>query len=118
MAIKLRVFGKNKRVNRMVCSVQCLIQEAGYVYLDVRSELANDMIGKVPGSVNIPIVKAKRRFDSELKDNVVETEDLPDFIERVGFTTASLIVGFASQECVGVDMRFMDYSLSKTKPES
>ncbi|GMH41832.1 hypothetical protein BSKO_09742 [Bryopsis sp. KO-2023] len=62
-----------------------LIKEAGYTYLDVRSYLAVDTYGHVPGSVNIPIISASRRWDSEKGDNVVTVEPLDDFIDHVKY---------------------------------
>ena len=39
---------------------QCLFSNGGYTWLDVRSELENDEVGKVKGSVNVPFVHLKR----------------------------------------------------------
>lgn len=44
---------------------QVLFSEDGYVYLDVRSQLENEEIGKVKGSVNIPFVHARRVWNAE-----------------------------------------------------
>lgn len=61
-----------------------LLKEAGFTYLDVRSKLAVDTFGKVRESVNIPIISAKRRWDSDKGDNVITTESLDeDFVSRV-----------------------------------
>lgn len=62
-----------------------LMKEAGYIYLDVRSYLAVDTYGHVPGSVNIPIIAASRKWDSEKGDNVVTVEPLDDFIDHVKY---------------------------------
>lgn len=60
-----------------------LFTEGGYKYLDVRPEIELDATGKVKGSINVPLVNAKWRYDPELKKKVAEKEDNDKFIEQV-----------------------------------
>lgn len=48
-----------------------VLYETGYAYLDVRSELEYQDIGKVKGSVNVPFVHAKRVWSAEEQKKVV-----------------------------------------------
>lgn len=60
-----------------------LFSEAGYVYLDVRPELELEETGRVKGSINVPIMNAKWKYDPEEKKKVVEKSDNPDFVKMV-----------------------------------
>lgn len=62
---------------------QALFSNLGYTYLDVRPEIELEEIGKVKGSVNIPIVLATRRYDPDQGRKVSIKEDNPDFIAEV-----------------------------------
>ena len=64
--------------------MQALFSNFGYTYLDVRPSLELEEVGKVKGSVNIPIVHAKRKYSSEKQKKVLEKEDNPNFIQEVG----------------------------------
>lgn len=67
---------------KMIANVEearCLIAQ-GYTFLDVRSELELDAIGKWKGGVSVPFVNAKWRYDPEEKKKVVDKEDNPNFI--------------------------------------
>lgn len=63
--------------------VQCLYSNGGYTYLDVRSSLEVDEVGKVRDSVNIPWVLCTRVWDSQEQKKVIKKEDNPDFIAQV-----------------------------------
>jgi rhodanese-related sulfurtransferase len=60
-----------------------LFSEGGYTYLDVRPALENEDIGKVKGSVNIPIVNSTRKYDPEQKKKVTNKTPNDKFIEQV-----------------------------------
>jgi hypothetical protein len=62
---------------------QVLYSEDGYTYLDVRPALEYEDVGRVKGSVNIPMMIAKRVYDPEQKKKVVKKEENPDWIEQV-----------------------------------
>lgn len=64
--------------------MQVLFSEDGYTYLDVRPALEYEEAGRVKGSVNIPIVNAKRVWDPEQKKKVIKKEDNDKFAEQVG----------------------------------
>lgn len=63
--------------------LQVLFSELGYTYLDVRPELELDAVGKVRGSINVPIMNAKWRYDTEKKEKVVDKSENPDFVKMV-----------------------------------
>ncbi len=52
------VLGQHER--EFAVRPQCLFSSGGYTWLDVRSELEVDEVGKVKGSVNVPFVHLKR----------------------------------------------------------
>lgn len=60
-----------------------LYSEDGYTYLDVRPALEYEDVGRVKGSVNIPMMIAKRVYDPEQKKKVVKKEENPNWIEQV-----------------------------------
>lgn len=62
-----------------------LFSDLGYKFLDVRPELELDAVGKVKGSINVPIMKAKWRYDTEKKEKVVDKEEIPEeeFVKAV-----------------------------------
>jgi 3-mercaptopyruvate sulfurtransferase SseA len=47
-----------------ICS-QVLFSDLGWKYVDVRPALEFEEVGKVPGSINIPVVNSKRVFSPE-----------------------------------------------------
>ena len=55
----------------------------GWTYLDVRSQLEVQDVGRVKDSVNVPLVIATKRWDSEQQKKVVKKEDNLDFIKQV-----------------------------------
>ena len=64
-------------------SAQVLFSSDGYTYLDVRPRLEYEEAGRVKGSVNIPIMNARRVWDPEQKKKVIEREENPNFSEQV-----------------------------------
>lgn len=65
-------------------SAQVLFSSDGYTYLDVRPRLEYEEAGRVKGSVNIPIMNARRVWDPEQKKKVIEREANENFSEEVG----------------------------------
>lgn len=55
-----------------------LFSELGYRFLDVRPELELDATGKVKGCINIPIMNAKYRYDTEKREKVLEKTEIPE----------------------------------------
>lgn len=68
--------------------MQALFSNFGYAYLDVRPTIELEEVGKVRGCVNIPIMHAQRKYNTEEKRKVLQKEDNPDFISEVclGYT--------------------------------
>ena len=66
-----------------LCPRQVLYSEDGYTYLDVRPELEVQEVGKVKGSVNIPIMHATRKYDPEQKKKVVQKTPNDAFADMV-----------------------------------
>ena len=64
-------------------SAQVLFSSDGYTYLDVRPRLEYEEAGRVKGSVNIPIMNARRVWDPEQKKKVIEREANENFSEQV-----------------------------------
>ena len=62
---------------------QALFSTFGYTYLDVRPSLELEEVGKVKGSVNIPLVNASRKYSSEKQKKVLQKEDNPNFVQDV-----------------------------------
>lgn len=73
-------------------SVQALVSSLGYTYLDVRPALELEEVGKVKESVNIPIVNAKRKYDSETRKKTLVKEDNPDFVAQVCAAVSRLMM--------------------------
>ncbi len=61
------------------------------MYLDVRPSLELEEVGKVKGSVNVPIKNSKRVWSPEEKKKVIQKEDNPDFVKQVGATPANYV---------------------------
>lgn len=55
-----------------------LFSELGYKFLDVRPEAELDATGKVKQCINIPIMNAKFRYDTEKKEKVLEKSEIPE----------------------------------------
>lgn len=62
---------------------RALFSDGGYTYLDVRPALENEEIGKIKGSVNIPIVNSVRKYDPEQGKKVTTKSPNDDFIKQV-----------------------------------
>ncbi|EFJ45243.1 gonidia-specific protein KA_k47 [Volvox carteri f. nagariensis] len=86
---------------------RCLFSNGGYTWLDVRSELENDEVGKVKGSVNIPFVHLKRVYDPETKERVMKKTPNPDFIKmvekRFPKKDVKLMVGCSNGKAYSID---------------
>ena len=67
----------------MCLDTQVLFSEEGYAYLDVRPTLEYEEVGRVKGSVNIPMVNLKRVYDPEQKKKVMQKEENDTFIDKV-----------------------------------
>lgn len=67
----------------MLRCLQCLYSNGGYTYLDVRSALEVEEVGKVKDSVNIPFVICTRVYDSAEKKKVIKKENNTEFIAQV-----------------------------------
>lgn len=65
-----------------LCRPQVLFG-SGYAWLDVRSELECDEVGKVKGSVNVPFVNLKRVYDAKEGKKVVQKASNPNFLAMV-----------------------------------
>jgi hypothetical protein len=65
------------------CPAQCLYSNGGYTYLDVRSALEVDEVGKVKDSVNIPFVICTRVWDPEQQKKVIKKENNGEFVAQV-----------------------------------
>ena len=57
----------------------------------MRPTLELEEVGKVKGSVNIPIKLATRRWDAEQGKKVVQKEDNPDFVAQVSVVSNRLL---------------------------
>ena len=66
------------------CPLQCLLERGGYTYLDVRPSPELDAVGKVKGSVNVPIMNGTFKYNPELRKKELIKEDNPDFVRMVG----------------------------------
>lgn len=64
--------------------MQALISSLGWTYLDVRSKLEAEEVGRVKVAVNIPFVNVTRKYDSEQQKKVINKADNPDFVKMVG----------------------------------
>lgn len=62
---------------------RCLYSNGGYTYLDVRSTLEVEEVGKVKDSVNIPFVICTRVYDPETRKKTIKKENNPDFVKQV-----------------------------------
>jgi len=60
-----------------------VLYETGYTYLDVRSALELDEVGKVKNSVNIPLYNAKWVYDAEKRERNVAKSKNEQFLEMV-----------------------------------
>ena len=67
----------------MCLDTQVLFSEEGYAYLDVRPTLEYEEVGRVKGSVNIPMVNLKRVYDPEQKKKVMQKEENDTFTDKV-----------------------------------
>lgn len=96
--------------DKMIANVEearILFTEGGYKYLDVRPDIELDAVGKVKGSINVPIINARWKFDPEQNKKVVEKEDNDKFIEQVKKkipnTETPLLVGCSDGTAYSLD---------------
>lgn len=68
--------------------LQALYSNGGYTYLDVRTTLEVDEVGKIKDAVNIPFMLASRRYDPETREKKLVKEQNTEFIRQVGGNTA------------------------------
>ena len=59
-----------------------VLLEQGYTWLDIRSKAEYDE-GYVPGSVNVPLINAVKRWDSDVGDKVYVQTSNADFVSQV-----------------------------------
>jgi len=71
--------------NRLL--LQALISSLGWKYLDVRSTLECEDVGRIKDSINVPMVNAVKKWDPEQQKKVVKKEDNPDFLKQVMHNT-------------------------------
>ena len=62
--------------------MQALFSDLGYAYLDVRPALELE-VGKVRGCINIPIMHARRVWDSEKGRKALKKEENLEFVQQV-----------------------------------
>ncbi|KAL3149922.1 hypothetical protein ABBQ38_013286 [Trebouxia sp. C0009 RCD-2024] len=62
---------------------RALVSSLGWTYLDVRSALENEEVGRVRMSVNVPFVNCTKKWDSKQGKKVVQKQDNPDFVKMV-----------------------------------
>lgn len=48
----------------------------------MRPALENEDVGKVKGSVNVPIMNSTKKWDSEQQKKVIKKEDNPNFVAQ------------------------------------
>ena len=63
--------------------LQVLLSALGYKYLDVRPTIETEEVGKVKGSINVPLMNAKWKFDSKENKRVMEKSENADFVKQV-----------------------------------
>ena len=73
----------------------------------MRPDLELDAVGKVKGSVNVPIVNAKWRYDPEARKKVMDKEDNPNFIaqvkKKIPNTETPILVGCSDGRTYSID---------------
>lgn len=67
----------------LLCVTQTLYSSGGYTYLDVRTALEVEEVGKVKDSVNIPFMLASRKYDPETRTKKIVKEPNTEFIKQV-----------------------------------
>lgn len=63
--------------------VQALVSSLGWTYLDVRSKLETEDVGKVKIAVNIPCVNCTKKWNSEQGKKVIQKEENEAFLDMV-----------------------------------
>lgn len=62
---------------------QALVSSLGWTYLDVRSKLETEDVGKVRIAVNIPCVNCTKKWSSEQGKKVIQKEENEAFLDMV-----------------------------------
>lgn len=88
---------------------RCLYSNGGYTYLDVRSALEVEEVGRVKDAVNIPYVICMRKYDPETREKKLVKQDNPDFLKQVekrfpNKETAKLLVACANGTQYSIDV--------------
>ena len=81
--------------------MQALFSNLGYTYLDVRPSLELEEVGKVRGSVNIPIRHAKRKYSTEKGKKILEKYDNEDFVAQAGLPCGKLDISYLVRAAQG-----------------
>jgi hypothetical protein len=68
--------------------LQALYSNGGYTYLDVRTQLEVEEVGKIKDSVNIPMMLASRKYDPETREKKLVKEPNTDFIRQVSSSSS------------------------------
>ena len=63
--------------------LQALVSSLGWTYLDVRSKLETEDVGKVKIAVNIPCVNCTKKWNSEQGKKVIQKEENEAFLDMV-----------------------------------
>lgn len=86
---------------------RALVSSLGWTYLDVRPSIEVEDVGKVKNSVNVPIVNATKKWDSEQQKKVVKKEDNPNFVaqveKRFPDKEAKLLIGCSNGKAYSMD---------------
>ena len=81
----------------MLCDspyAQALVSSLGWTYLDVRSKLETEDVGKVRIAVNIPCVNCTKKWSSEQGKKVIQKEENEAFLAMVrNWQVANDIIG-------------------------
>jgi hypothetical protein len=70
--------------------LQALYSNGGYTYLDVRTQLEVEEVGKIKDSVNIPMMLASRKYDPETREKKLVKEPNTDFIRQVSSSSSGI----------------------------
>ena len=74
--------------------MQALVSSLGWTYLDVRSKLETEDVGKVRIAVNIPCVNCTKKWSSEQGKKVIQKEENEAFLAMVSDRQVANDIGF------------------------
>lgn len=84
-----------------------LFSAGGYTYLDVRPKIEYEDVGRVVGSVNIPIVNSVRKYDPEQKKKVTTKTPNDNFVadveKRFKDKSTKLLIGCSNGKAYSMD---------------